>query len=123
MSLINVTFISNTGSDLTGNNKSFGYQKEKKKISTTPLDPEHLKVKDIEQDINLTKNYYITISMQKISSIQKFNFKIQQILGSHKLKDLAYPKITEAIFSFLEFVASCKKSVYSICSFLRYSQF
>ena len=55
MSLINVTFISNTGSDLTGNNKSFGYQKEKKKISTTPLDPEHLKVKDIEQDINLTK--------------------------------------------------------------------
>ena len=30
MSLINVTFISNTGSDLTGNNKSFGYQKEKK---------------------------------------------------------------------------------------------
>ena len=27
----------------------------------------HLKVKDIEQDAGLTKNYYLTVSMQKIS--------------------------------------------------------
>ena len=33
-----------------------------------------------------------------------------------------HPKITEATFNFPEFVAACKKSAYSICSFLRYSQ-
>ena len=63
------------------------------------------------------------MSMPKISSIHKFDFKIQQILGSHKLKGLAYPKIIEATFSFPEFVALCKKSVYSNCSFLRYNHF
>ena len=31
----------------------------------------HLKVRDTEKDIGLTKNYYITISMQKISSMHK----------------------------------------------------
>ena len=40
----------------------------------------HLKVKDIEYNVGLTKNYCITVSMQKISSIHKL---IQQILGSH----------------------------------------
>ena len=43
-----------------------------------------LKVKDIEYDVGLTKNYCITVSIQKISSIHKF---IQQILGSHELTD------------------------------------
>ena len=47
----------------------------------------HLKVKNIEYDIGLTKNCCITVSMQKISSIQKL---IQQILGSHVLNGLAY---------------------------------
>ena len=42
----------------------------------------HLKVKDIEYNVDLTKNYCITISKQKISSIHKL---IQQILGSHEL--------------------------------------
>ena len=42
----------------------------------------HLKVKDIEYNVGLTKNYCITVSMQKISSIHKL---IQQILGSHEL--------------------------------------
>ena len=61
--------------------------------------------------------------MQKISSIHKFNLKIQQILGSHKLNSYAYQKIIiKATFSFPEFLASCKKSVYSLRSFLRYSQ-
>ena len=47
----------------------------------------HLKVKDIEYDIGLTKNYCVTVSMQKISSIHKL---IQQILGSHVLNRQAY---------------------------------
>ena len=42
----------------------------------------HLEVKDIEYNVGLTKNYCITVSMQKISSIHKL---IQQILGSHEL--------------------------------------
>ena len=49
--------------------------------STTAVDPQHLKV---EEDISLTKNYCITISIQKISSIHKFILKMQQILGSHE---------------------------------------
>ena len=43
---------------------------------------------------SLTKNYCITISIQKINSINKFNLKIQKNLGkikysadSHELKD------------------------------------
>ena len=31
----------------------------------------HLKVKDTMKDISLTKNYYLTVSMQKICSIHK----------------------------------------------------
>ena len=31
----------------------------------------HLKVKDIEHNVGLTKNYCITVTMQKISSIHK----------------------------------------------------
>ena len=44
----------------------------------------HLKIKDIEYNVGLTKCYCITVSMQKISSIHKL---IQQILGSHELND------------------------------------
>ena len=47
----------------------------------------HLKVKDIEYNVGLTKNYFIKVSMQKIGSIHKL---IQQILGSHELNDLAH---------------------------------
>ena len=43
----------------------------------------HYKVE--EQDISLTKNYCITMSIKKISSIHRFILKIQQILGSHEL--------------------------------------
>ena len=42
----------------------------------------HLKVKDVEYNLGLTRSYCITVSMQKISSIHKL---IQQILGSHEL--------------------------------------
>ena len=87
----------------------------------------HLKVKDIEYNVSLTKNYCITVSMQKIDSIQKLIFKIQQILGSDELNghahfDHAHPQIIEIAFSSPE-CATCKKSVRSIYSFLRYSQF
>ena len=47
----------------------------------------HLKVKDIEYNVGITKNYCITVSMQKISSIHKL---IWQILGSHELNDLTH---------------------------------
>ena len=47
----------------------------------------HLKVKDIEYNVGLTKNYCITVSMQKISSIHKL---IQQNLGYHELNDHAH---------------------------------
>ena len=48
------------------------------------MHPQHLKVK--EYDISLTKNYCITIRIQKISSIHKLILKIQQVLGSHELE-------------------------------------
>ena len=44
----------------------------------------HSTVKNREYNVGPTNNYYITISMQKVSSIQKL---IQQILGSHELID------------------------------------
>ena len=50
--------------------------------STTVVDPQHLKVKE---DISLTKNDCITISIQKISSTHKFILKMQQILGFREL--------------------------------------
>ena len=49
--------------------------------SKTTVDSWHLEVK--QKDISLTKSYCITVSVQKISSIHKFIFKIKQILGSH----------------------------------------
>ena len=57
--------------------------------STTAVDW-HLKVKDIEYDVGLTKNYCITVIMQKISSIHKLILKIQQVLGSHELNGHAH---------------------------------
>ena len=54
--------------------------------STTPVDW-HLKVKDKKCDVGVTKNYYITVRIQKISSIHKL---IHQILGSHELNDHAH---------------------------------
>ena len=51
--------------------------------STTAVDW-LLKVKNKKCDVGLIKNYCITVSMQKISSIHKC---IQQILGTHKLND------------------------------------
>ena len=49
------------------------------------LKTEHLKVRDIQCDVGLTKNFCITVSMQKTSSIHKLIFKIEPILGSKEL--------------------------------------
>ena len=46
----------------------------------------HFKVKNKKCDVGLIKNYCITVSMQKISSIYKL---IQQFLRSHELNDHA----------------------------------
>ena len=47
----------------------------------------HLKVKDIKYNVDLSKHYSITASMQKISSIHKV---IQQILGCLELNGHAH---------------------------------
>ena len=52
--------------------------------STTAVDPQHSKVK--EQDISLTRNYCIIVSIQIITSIHTFILKIQKILESRELK-------------------------------------
>ena len=85
----------------------------------------------------LTKNYYITSSMQKInsahqsileikqilesqdlkaqnSSIHSFILEIQQIIESDDLKatpilDHAHPITIKVTFGFLEYVLACKK--------------
>ena len=54
--------------------------------STTAVDW-HLKAKNKKCNVGLIKNYCITVSMQKISSIHKL---IQQILGSHELNDYTH---------------------------------
>ena len=61
--------------------------------STTAVDW-HLKVKDKEYNVGLTKNYCITVSMQKISSIHTLVLKIQQIWGSYELNKWAHPFFT-----------------------------
>ena len=59
----------------------------------------------------LTKNYCITVSMQKISSIHKL---IQQILDSHEQMAMpifghAHPKIIEITFTIPKFAPACRK--------------
>ena len=77
------------------------------------------------ENIVITVGKLHNINIQKISSIHKFILKMQQISGSHDLRSPghAYPKIIESTFSFPQFVPACKRSVYSICSFLRHNQF
>ena len=45
----------------------------------------HLKVKDTESDVGITKYYCITVNMLNISLIHKLTLKVQQILGFHEL--------------------------------------
>ena len=66
------------------------------------MEPQHLKVKDKDQDISLTKNYCIIIIIQKNSSIHNFILKVQDIFGPHELKYQAHLKINEETFNFPE---------------------
>ena len=66
--------------------------------------------------------------MQKISPIPRFILEIQQILGSQDLKD--HPifitnihKIIKITFGFPKFLSKNQKPIFSMNSFLRYSQF
>ena len=68
----------------TYSTKAINKLKTTERRSTTAVYPRHLKVK--EQDISLTKNYCITISIKIISSIHIFILRIQQVLGSDELK-------------------------------------
>ena len=56
-------------------------------LTSTTIVDWHLIVKKKKCDVGLIKNYCITVSMQKISSIHKL---IQQILRSHELNDPAH---------------------------------
>ena len=82
--------------------------------------PPALKVK--EYDISLTKNYCITISIQKIT-IHKFILKTADVRVTWTKKgtsifDHAQPKIIESNFSFPEFVTACKKKKSSFHLFI-----
>ena len=54
----------------------------------------HLKVKDMESNVGLAKNYCITINMQKISSIHILILKILQIWGFHELNKCPHTFLT-----------------------------
>ena len=107
MSFVSDTFVINTGWDLIKNNDNIRsrYHNVHQKNHYNCFEPPAFK----------SRRYWVGgISV---------NLKIKQILGSHKLKGHAYPKIIEASFSFPKFVTSSKTSIYSSYSFLRYIQF
>ena len=56
------------------------------RTSTTTVDS-HLKIKKKEYNVGLTKNYCITVSVQKICTIHKLTLNIQQVLGYYELND------------------------------------
>ena len=76
--------------------------------------------------VSQTKSYCSTMSMHNISPIHKFTVKVQKILGSHDqtIPLLISPtqKSLKQLLTFLNLYKHAKKSVYSIYSFLRYSQ-
>ena len=92
--------------------------------STTAVDW-YLKVKNKKCNVGLTKNYSITVSMQKIRSIINLFSKFQGLMNyvTTPIFNQAHPEILGITFSFPEFAPPYKKSVHSINSFLRYSQF
>ena len=54
-------------------------------------------VKDIDYDVVLKKNYCITVTMQKMSSIHTLALKIQQILGSYELNKWLHPFFQKSV--------------------------
>ena len=68
------------------------YHKELKKNKYNCIGPPVFKSQRYREGYQSNKKLFHTISMQKISSIYKFNLKIQHILGSHDLRCHTYPK-------------------------------
>ena len=61
----------------------------------------HLKVKDLDYNIDLIKNYCIKVNMQKISSIHTLIHKIQQIFGSRELMAMPTQQSVKELLAFL----------------------
>ena len=79
--------------------------------STTAVDW-HLKVKDIEYDIGLTKNYCLTVSMKKSTEFVDSLFRYSRFQGfmnymTTPISDLAHPNIIEITFTISEFTPAC----------------
>ena len=100
--------------------KSYGLKHE---TSTTAVDW-HLKVKNKKCDVALIKNYCITVSMQKISSIHKLiDFRASWTKWPLPFLTRPTQKIIGILFAFLNLHHLAKNQFCSINSFLRYSQF
>ena len=89
--------------------------------STTAVD-RHLKVKDIEYDVGISKNYCLIVSMQKISSIHKLIFYIQQILVSRTKWSYPFLTMPTQKLSFLNLHQHAKyQFIPSICSWDKFT--
>ena len=112
---ISYPFFRNTGWDLVQNDNNLRYHKDHKKNQYNC----------IETPASKSQIYWLRYQSNRklLHFYQHAKNQIQQILTSHELKGHAHPKIIEATISFPKFVAPCKKSIYSNCSFLRYIQF
>ena len=81
--------------------------------STTAVDW-HVKVKDTKYNVGLTKNYFITVSMQKISSIHTLVLResrfegLMNYINGHLHFWPCLLKISEITFSFPEFTPASK---------------
>ena len=81
------------------------------------MDPRYLKVKDAEQDLHAKNQLNKSIHSGRTGNlIESCDLRVHVYFDRHA-------KITVVTFSFREFVSAWKKSVYSIYSFLGYSQF
>ena len=72
--------------------------------------------------------FWICMNMQKISLFHLLILQIQSILESSHMTGQTHfwpsqPLKFSITFNLCEFVPACRKSVYSSCSFLRYSKF
>ena len=90
--------------------------------STSVVDPRHLKA--IEYDISLTKKILHSYQHSKNQLIHIFILDIQQIFGSHELKDHGYfdhahSEIIHSTFSSPEFAPPFKRFIPSVHSWDR----
>ena len=104
----------------------------KLRLSTTAGVPQHLNVKDKELIGRQTKNYSISINMQKSfnqsaqfikSFVRHTWFKSHMLYKASLIVDYAYPIFINVTFIFPKLISACKKLAHFINSFLRYSRF